>query len=157
MNGRVNILQPPNPMTLYDRPIQNTSSYKEAMQGNWTKTPLSCAFFSSSNQQILQNGLRAGVYRMSQGKYVIGQQSEDDLKIVMRGIFLQYARNAPENITGQIQRLNDLVLNYCVPRIYSEAKGYLTYLKDASTLVIPMSTPINTVSYDKTLELKPFF
>lgn len=127
------------------------------MQGNWTNTPLSVAFFSSSNQQILQNGIRAGVYRMSQGKYVIGQQSEDDLKIIMRGIYLQYSRNSPDNITGQIQRLNDLVLNYCVPRVYSEAKGYLTYLKDASTLVIPMSTPINTVAYDKTLELKPFF
>ena len=157
MNGRVNILQPPNPMALYDRPVQNTSSYKEAMQGNWTNTPLSVAFFSSSNQQILQNGLRAGVYRMSQGKYVIGQQSSDDLKIVMRGIYLQYSLNSPDNLTGQIQRLNDLVLNYCVPKIYSEAKGYLTYLKDASTLVIPLSTPINTVAYDKTLELKPFF
>ena len=157
MNGRVNILQPPNHMSLYDRPIQNTSSYKEAMQGNWTNTPLSLAFFSSSNQQILQNGLRAGVYRMSQGKYVIGQQSEDDLKIVMRGIYLQYSRNSPDNLTGQIQRLNDLVLNYCVPKIYSEAKGYLTYLRDASTLVIPLSTPVNTVAYDKTLELKSFF
>jgi hypothetical protein len=157
MNGRVNILQPPNPMALYDRPVQNTSSYKEAMQGNWTDTCLSRAFFSSSNQQILQNGLRAGVYRMSQGKYVIGQQSWDDLKIVMRGIYLQYATNSPDNLTGQIQRLNDLVLNYCVPKIYSEAKGYLTYLKDASTLVIPLSTPVNTVAYDKTLELKPFF
>jgi hypothetical protein len=144
-------------MALYDRPVQNTSSYKEAMQGNWTNTPLSVAFFSSSNQQILQNGLRAGVYRMSQGKYVIGQQSSDDLKIVMRGIYLQYSLNSPDNLTGQIQRLNDLVLNYCVPKIYSEAKGYLTYLKDASTLVIPLSTPINTVAYDKTLELKPFF
>lgn len=157
MNGRVNILQPPNHLALYDKPKQNTASYKEAMQGNWTDTQLSLAFFSRENQQILQNGIRAGVHTMSNGKFVICEQSVDDLKIIMRATYLQYAINSPENITKQIQDLNSLVIKHCTPRIYSEAKGYLTYLKDASTLVIPLSTPINTVSYDKTLELKPFF
>jgi hypothetical protein len=44
-----------------------------------------------------------------------------------------------------------------VPQVYREAKGYLTYLRDISTLAVPLSTPVNTVAYDKTLELKPFF
>jgi hypothetical protein len=157
MNGRVNILQPPNHLMLYDKAKQNTASYKEAMYGNWTDTPLSIAFFSKENQQILQNGLRAGVHTMSGGKFVIAEQSSDDLKIIMRGIYLQYAQNSPEQLTSQLKALNGRVLQYCVPRVYSEAKGYLTYLKDASTLVVPLATPVNTVAYDKTLELKPFF
>jgi signal transduction histidine kinase len=73
-NGRINILQPPNALTLQDKPVY-TSSYNDAMTGNWSDTPLSKAFFSVENQQILQNGIRAGVYEQSRGKYMISQQS----------------------------------------------------------------------------------
>jgi hypothetical protein len=153
-NGRINLLNAPNHMVLFDR---SPTPFKEAMAGNWENTPLSNLFFSPQNQQTLQNGLRAGVYHMSNQKYVIAPQSNDDLKIVMRSIFMQYSSNQPGNITQQINELNKAVLNYSVPQIYGEAKGYLRYLHDASTLVVPLSTPVNTVSYDKTLELKPFF
>ena len=60
-NGRVNILTPPNPMMLYDKP-QYVSNYADAMNGNWENTQLSRSYFSPENQQILQNGIRAGVY-----------------------------------------------------------------------------------------------
>jgi len=153
-NGRINLLNAPNHMVLFDR---NPTSFKEAMSGNWEPTPLSELFFSKENQQTLQNGLRAGVYHMSNQKYVIAPQSNDDLKIVMRSIFMQYSSNQPGNLSQQISDLNKAVLNYSVPQIYGEAKGYLRYLHDASTLVVPLSTPVNTVAYDKTLELKPFF
>ena len=49
------------------------------------------------------------------------------------------------------------MLNYVVPKVFNEAKGYLVYIRDASTLVVPLSAPVSSVSYDKTLELKPFF
>lgn len=156
MNGRV-LVQPPNHMALFDRPVQATSTYTEAMTGNWTNTPLSLAFFSPANQQILQNGIRAGVYNMSACKYVISQQPTNDLKIIMRSIFLQHSLNQPGNVRRQIQKLNQRVLDYLVPQVYREAKGYLTYLRDISTLAVPLATPVNTVAYDKTLELKPFF
>jgi hypothetical protein len=52
--------------------------------------------------------------------------------------------------------LNEYVLNYCIPRLYSEAQGYMKYLHDASTLVVPLSAPVYT-GHDKTLELKTFF
>jgi hypothetical protein len=117
---------------------------------------LSRAFFSIENQQILQNGIRAGVYQQSSGKYIISQQSITDLKMIMRALFLEHSANRPDHIADQIRELNEYVLNYCIPRVFSEAKGYLKYIQDASTLVVPLARPIHA-STDKTLELKSFF
>ena len=154
-NGRIDVLQPPNHLALYDTPTQS-SKYNEAMTGNWLDSPLSNAFFSVQNQQLLQNGIRAGVYQKSGNKFMISQQSDTNLKMIMRAMFLEHSQNRPDHIREQIQELNNYVLNYCIPRIYGEAQGYLKYLQDASTLVVPMSNPIH-ISMDKTLELKPFF
>ena len=63
-NGRIDLLHAPNSLTLMDKPVY-TASYSEAMTGNWAPTPLSNAFFSIQNQQVLQNGIRAGVYQLS--------------------------------------------------------------------------------------------
>ena len=154
-NGRIDLLHAPNPISLYDKPVY-TSSYNDAMTGNWADTPLSIAFFSQENQQILQNGIRAGVYKMSGNKSIISQQSNSSLKIIMRAIFLEHSKNNYTNIRTQIEVLNQHVLKYSIPRIYGETQGYLKYLQDASTLVVPLSNPIS-MSLDKTLELKPFF
>ncbi len=154
-NGRVNILQPPNALTLQDKPVY-TSSYNDAMTGYWSDTPLSRAFFSVENQQILQNGIRAGVYQQSRGKYMISQQSLTDLKLIMRAMFLEHSANRLTHIPDQIRELNEYVLNYCIPRVMGEAQGYLKYVHDASTLVVPIALPIQS-STDKTLELKSFF
>lgn len=154
-NGRIDLLHAPNPISLYDKPVY-TSSYKDAMTGNWVDTPLSIAFFSQENQQILQNGIRAGVYKMSGNKSIISQQSNPNLKIIMRAIFLEHSKNNYTNIRNQIEVLNQHVLKYSIPRIYGETQGYLKYLQDASTLVVPLSNPIS-MTLDKTLELKPFF
>jgi hypothetical protein len=156
-NGRINLLDAPNPMILYDRGPVSPSNFCEALEGNLESSMLSKAFFSAQNQQIVQNGIRAGVYKMSGNQYAIAPQPYDQLKIIMRSVYLENARHLPENIAGQIEVLNQLVFKFAVPRLYSEAKGYLQYLKDASTIAIPLSTPVSSVAYDKTLELKPFF
>jgi len=161
MNGRVDILGPnlPDPFSLYDKiPVAQTTSYKDALQGNWTKSPLSCAFFSAENIQIIQNGIRAGVYKSSKGRYTVAPQNEDTLKIIMRSIFLQSAMNLPNNITAQIAALNKLVIDYAVPQVRGEAEGYIKYRNDVSTLAVPLSTPVYTSQKGQyPLELKPWF
>jgi len=154
-NGRIDLLHAPNSLTLMDKPVY-TSSYSEAMTGNWVPSPLSIAYFSKQNQQVLQNGIRAGVYQLSKQQYIISEQSDKNLQMIMRAMFLEHSQNRPNHLKEQIHELNRYVLDYCIPRIYGEARGYLTYLKDASTLVVPLSNPVHT-SLDKTLELKPFF
>ena len=159
-NGRVDMLGPnlDTRFSMTDRiPVNQCSSFRDAMTGNWNDTALSDAFFSERNMKIVQNGIRAGVYNKSNGQYVIGEQNGDELKIIMRSMFLQHSKNLAIDIPGQIQRLNEFVFNYAVNQVYGEAEGYMKYKRDASTLVIPLSTPILSYSNDKQLELKHWF
>ena len=107
--------------------------------------------------QIVQNGIRAGVYNKSNQQYVVGEQNLDELQIIMRGLFLQYARNQPTGIAQQISDLNKIVLDYAVSQVWGEAEGYMKYKRDASTLVVPLSLPILSSTNDKQLELKKWF
>jgi hypothetical protein len=159
-NGRVDI-KSPNTSSLfqmYDKiPANQCVTFRNATEGLWNDTLLSTTFFSKENIQIIQNGIRAGVYEKSNGQYIIGPQDCDSLKIIMRSVFLQNAINSPNNISQQIYELNLLVLNYCVQQVYSEAQSYLKYLDDASTLVVPISHPIMADSTDRTLEFTRWF
>ena len=113
--------------------------------------------YSKQNIQIIQNGIRAGVYKKSNSQYVIGSQDYDSLKIIMRSIFLQHSVNQPSNYEAQINELNKIVLDYCIQQVYSEAQGYMKYINDVSTLVVPIAHPIMANNNDKQLELKPWF
>lgn len=159
-NGRVDIFTPKTKdlFQLYDKiPVNQCATLRNPTEGLWDNTMLSNTFFSSQNIEIVQNGIRAGVYKQSNGKYVIGNQDCETLKIIMRSIFLQYAANQPTNVKGQVEQLNKMVLDYCIPQVYGEAQGYHKYIVDASTMYVPMAPPILTSNNDKQLELKPWF
>lgn len=154
-NGRVDLTMN-SCFTHSDRiPAKTPASFRTALTGNWCDTKLSVLFFSQENQKILQNGIRAGVYKKSKNLFKIGEQNYDELKIIMRSIFLQYSKNDKKNITEQIKELNDLVLDYSINQIYGEAKSYVQYIHDASTLVTPLSRPITDNNNDKELIFKP--
>ena len=158
-NGRVNILgeNTQYQFTLFENPGKPTS-YSDAMVGNWNDTLLSKAYFSHQNIQIVQNGIRAGVYKVSKGRYNVGPQDETNLKIVMRSIFLQNAKNDARPIAEQVSELNNMVLDYCIKNVCGEARAYIKYKQDVSTLPVPESRPVHvSVKGDKQLELKPWF
>ena len=160
-NGRVNILGPTidDRFAMSDRiPINSTKySFRDSMTGNWYNTKLSNAFFSEKNIQIIQNGIRSGVFNKSNKQYVICEQNPDELQIIMRSIFLQYAKNLPHNLPEQISDLNKNVFDYAINQVYGEAEGYMKYKKDASTMWTPIAMPILSYSNDKQLELKKWF
>jgi len=160
-NGRVDIIQYPSTDVLFKMQekigIRNkATNFREAISGIWESNVLAQVFFSADNIQIIQNGLRAGVYAMSNNRYIIAPQSVDNLKIIMRSTYLQFAEHFEDDITGQVERLNKLVLDYAVPSVYGEATGYERYRQDQSTLVVPISHPIHHDREYKQLQLKPF-
>ncbi len=159
-NGRINIMGPNtgDVFQLYDRiPVdKKATGYGDAMTGNWSATILSKAFFSAENFEIIQNAIKAGVYHNSKGTYVIGNQDEDTLKIIMRSTFLQFSSNTHQNITGQISNLNQLVVDYAVPQVIGEAEGYVKFKNDVSTLAVPMKRPMSTF-HTNTLKQKAWF
>ena len=161
-NGRIDILnktQSPdlsNLFAMYDKiPANQCATFREPTLGQWDETSLSKAYFSTENIQIIQNGIRSGVYKKSNQQYVVAPQDCDSLKIIMRSVFLQHSTNQTNNISQQISELNKIVLDYCVFHVYSEAQGYMKYLHDVSTLAVPLATPIVETYKDKNNYLMP--
>jgi|TARA_E500000331_G_scaffold148766_1_gene144786 lantibiotic modifying enzyme len=155
-NGRVPITDESQlkPFQLYDKIPTKSEDYVEAMNGNFYDTILSKAFFSSENQDIIQNGIRAGVYKASKNQYIIAKQNTDSLKTIMRSVFLQHATNLPTDIPGQIEALNKIVIEYSVKDCYSEAQSYMQYRHDLTTLVVPIDRPAQNDRDYKHLEYK---
>ena len=159
-NGRIDIQSPDTKslFNMYDKiPAHQCTTYRNPLEGQWDDSTLSNAYFSKENIQIIQNGIRAGVYKQSNNQYVVAPQDCDSLKIVMRSIYLQYSANLPGNVSGQIEALNQMVLNFCIQQVYSEAKGYMKYLSDASNMYVPIAHPVLAKDDDKELVLKPWF
>ena len=161
-NGRIDIInktQSPdlsNLFAMYDKiPANQCATFREPTLGQWDETSLSKAYFSTQNIQIIQNGIRSGVYKKSNQQYVVAPQDCDSLKIIMRSVFLQHSANQTDNISQQISELNKIVLDYCVFHVYSEAQGYMKYLHDVSTLAVPLATPIVETYKDKKNYLMP--
>jgi len=159
-NGRVDIFSPKTSdlFQMYDKiPVSQCLTFRNPTEGLWDNTELSKAFFSEKNICTIQNGIRAGVYELSKKQFVIANQDEDTLKIIMRSIFLQHSANLPNNIAQQVQNLNKMVFDYAVPQVFGEAQGYRKYIEDASNMYTLIPPPILTTNNDKELILKPWF
>lgn len=116
-------------------------------------SPLSQLFFSAENEQIIQNGLRAGVYARSlepdhRGPpFVIAPQNAATVKTAMQTAFaMHYTDRVPpgSTLTDQVAEMNRLVLERLVPRVYSDACGHYHHLKrlDAPIPVQEMPHPV---------------
>lgn len=129
----------------------------DMLRGNWEKTDLSSAFFTRRNLESIQKQIREGVYRASGPKqYKIDDQDVDEIKTIMRAMYLTYAKNNPFQIAEQVNELNKMVIEWAIPRIISEIDQYAFYLKDISHLPIPMEKPLNVSSAGtKSLPFKP--
>jgi hypothetical protein len=132
------------------------SQYNDALNGTLEWNTLAHVYFSAENMQIIQNAIRASVYKMSSNKINIPNQNVDALKIIMRGVYLEYAEHYPTNITEQVERLNQLVVDYAAPNVYSEAVAYQRYLIDQSYIPMPMEMPKATDRVYKQLGNRPF-
>ena len=162
-NGRINIkddiYEPKTAVFTHadSIPTKEYTSYRDAMTGNWYNTTLSNAFFSKENIAILQNEIRAGVHRLSNGQYIIGPQDSDELKIIMRAMFLQYSKNLPNGVREQIKTLNEYVIQYSSKQVYNGIISYVKYKDDVSMIHCPIALPEMARKNDKQLELQPRF
>ena len=105
------------------------------------------AFFLRENIEIIQNAIIRNVAKKS--KYLISRQKEDDIILLMNGIYHDYARNLPYNLREQIQELNDRVVNFVTPWLINEVEAYQRYLIDANTPLRPPDLPIMIVRQRK--------
>jgi hypothetical protein len=145
-NGRVNLMDQPDPTMQFKMAekvaIRNKATeYRGAIAGEWEDNLLSQVFFSAGNMQIIQNAIRAGVYKMSKGQFTVLPQNPETLKIIMRSVYIQYAQHYQSNVTKQVEELNSIVLEYAVQNVYNESVAYMKYCEDVSSLNVPFEMP----------------
>lgn len=133
-----------------------TNNTKQLLKNTYDNTLLTAMFFSRSNITSIQNIIKYLVHKETNN--VIDSQSYSELLIIMRAIFLEYSAHPPyitndlsqeekvklyKKYTSEVDRLNQIVANSIVPRIISQLKQYISYLKDASTQPSQMERPRN--------------
>lgn len=130
---------------------------EEAIKGIHSDNPISSTFFSHINIDALQEAIRYQVYLKSCKKHIISRQSETELKIIMRAIYLQNGKHRNYDILPEIRRLNQLVLDFCVPRILQEINMYMNYKNDIDKMPMPLERgEFQSAKGSKVLEQKNF-
>jgi len=165
--GRVPNINDPATFQFAARPYkmysENRSIYgdnpRQDLVGHIHKeTPLNAVFFSIANIDRLQNEIRNQVLAMSGGKYSIGRQSDDELRIIMRSYYLMFSRNDPNTVATELEELNSRVVGYASGKIYSEVDFHMFYRKDLEDFAPAIANPVNTAVFGtRTGELKSFF
>jgi len=159
-NGRIDILSSLPVFNIPDaqrKSVNNSSFGREAVSGYINTNSVSDLFFSEMNINALQDGIRYKINAETSGKYVIGRQSDQELKVVMRSIYFQYGLNQPDDCVGQVRVLNTYVLNWCVSEVLSNLLQYQQYKIDSSTLPMPLErSPLMSKAGTKTLEITSF-
>jgi hypothetical protein len=149
---------PPYTLTAQE-PYVIPSRVAEKMQYRHESTPLNTVFFSEANLENLQTEIASAVLQMSGSKqYVIGRQSDADLKTIMRSYYLQYAQNDPERVSEELELLNNRVIGWCSNNILVEIEAYKYYRKDIQDFPAPIERPTQANIYGtKVSELRSFF
>jgi hypothetical protein len=135
MNGFTDILDN------FQGPKNFESSDILAIRGNYEKTPFTIAYFSNSNINSIQQSIR--YYVNQQTQQIVDQQSKDEIYIVMRSILFQNGDQTMtgDNILPEIERLNNLTIQFCVEKIVAELTLYNKYTDELQSLRIPISRP----------------
>lgn len=137
-------------------PVEESSDFREALNGTMENSMLSKVFFCKENIQIIQNGIRSNIYKCTNKKHIIDNQPNDIIKIIMRSMFFQNAKHLTTNITKQVEDLNKMVIKECTRRVKNHLDSYLKYKKDISTLATPIDRPQSTYT-NQVLEFRGHF
>tara|TARA_B100000795_G_C22799769_1_gene441231 strand:+ start:1288 stop:1758 length:471 start_codon:yes stop_codon:yes gene_type:complete len=141
MSGRV-IFDgtPPKNYELYEGEIKSYD-FQNSLKSIQDNSILSSAFFSKRNINCIQKQIKKIVLDLT--NYNIGRQSDLQLQIIMRSIYLQYSKNLECDYTNQIRDLNKKITDFSVDRIVIEISQFLEYRKEVSRIPIPISLPKN--------------
>lgn len=144
---RVGVITDNKPYNLFEENTLKPTNIRQTLFGNSAEcNVLNQVFFSAENIENIQNLIRYNIYISSNKQHIIGRQSDTDLVIIMKSLYLTYGKNNPNNIKEQVRDLNDLVVQEATSKILSEIQTHLYYLYDASSQPIPISRPTSMSS-----------
>ena len=130
---------------------------REAVKTVLEVNDVSTVFFSKDNIDYLQSAIIQRVYQQSNGRFRIGRQSDTELQIMMRSIYLQFGKNLPTDIRSQIRELDEKVLEEAVPVVYSALEQHMRYKDDINNMYVPNDRPSQSgIKGSRSLEYNPF-
>jgi hypothetical protein len=141
-------------MVMSDIPAKPHSA-ADTLRTDAAPTGVNTLFFSQTNVDALHEGVRYLVFKFSNCKHVIDKQSDTELQIIMKGVYMEHARNVEFNVLSQVRQLNALVLDFAVPRILREINMHITYQNQALKNPLPLQHPVAVSSAGtKSLEFR---
>jgi hypothetical protein len=133
--------------SLRNQLIKNQIRINECEQGD-----LETTFFSDENISLINRQLILSVFKKSNGQIKISDQSKESLIIVMRYVFLEYARHLPYDIIGQIRELNCQIVGEILPKIITEATQRIAYLEEINNPRKLIPLPVNVNKNNRNLQ-----
>jgi len=159
-NGLVRSVDRPNygEYRMFEERTSSVPTFqREAVKTVLEANDVSTVFFCKSNIDYLQNAIIQRVYQQSNGRFRIGRQSDTELQIMMRSIYLQFGKNLPTDIRGQVRELDEKVLEEAVPVVYSGVEQHMRYKDDINNMYVPNDRPSQSgIKGSRSLEYNPF-
>jgi hypothetical protein len=154
-NGRVILYSGSNfsPYETYQGSLEPQKCFTDSVKHIHVATSLTESYFSRENVDLIQQELIKRIY--NQTGHVISRQSDMNLQIIMRSIYLQYGKNLPCQIKEQVIELNEEVFKECIRIIVPNIQQTIGYRNDLQKLPTVMNRSINVSSkgsktlYDK--------
>lgn len=157
LNGLVPDINKVDEYRKSEKEILYNNQKSDSLKGILESSQLSDLFLSDENMKNIQTQIRFGVYENS-GK-IISNQSPQEVSTVMRSIYLQNGSvpiNSDDHLTNTISILNNDVIKYCVDHIINKLSLNDKYIKDISTLPVPMERPTFEKT-DKTYDISNIY
>lgn len=148
-NGRIFIApdEAVRPYELFKTSTQPQHTDTSIISNIVVPNALSRTYFSNDNIERLQLMIIDAVYKTCQKN--ISRQSYQELQIIMKSMYLQYGRNLPYDIEGQVATLNKYVVDECVRIIVPNVLQYNKYMNDITSPVpvMPLSQNVSNKGY----------
>lgn len=158
LNPQVNSLTSPGKYKLTENDDKlSGSNTRHLFKNLYGETPLTFLFFSDKNVENIQSVIKYIVHKET--GYIVDKQSQTELLVIMRSIFLEYSAHPPllddkmsdtkraeilAKYKNEVTRLNEIVINAVVPKVVSQLQQYVDYLRDATQQPYQMDTPKNS-------------
>jgi hypothetical protein len=121
------------PYELYNGSTQPQPCFQDSLASVMELTNVAQTYFSKANVDDVQSALMERVFIESKGQYKIGRQSDLQLQIIMRSIYLSYGKNLPTHIREQVAELNRYVVDECMNTVMPNIQQYLAYREEIRT------------------------
>lgn len=107
-------------------------AYKDILHQSKQSSPFSTLYFSQQNIDEVQTRIRNKVYNLTNGLYKINNQSETNVVLVMREVYLKYARDELDfsKFKESIDYLDNIASDQIAATVIKNIKEHINYIRD---------------------------